>query len=132
MSIKEWAIKVTQKLKALQDRDYITEQGEIDGWTYRKWNSGIAECWKVWYSGTFAPTAQVNGFWYRVTNAESIPSGMFVGTPTGHFDLTYWGTGVFWGNVRNITSTTYRLTIFRNDNASSEGWGSISFKGRWK
>ncbi len=25
--------------------DFIVEQGEIDGWTYRKWNSGITECW---------------------------------------------------------------------------------------
>ena len=25
--------------------DYPIEIGEKDGWTYRKWNSGIAECW---------------------------------------------------------------------------------------
>ena len=25
--------------------DYIVEQGVEDDWTYRKWNSGIAECW---------------------------------------------------------------------------------------
>jgi hypothetical protein len=27
------------------DCDYIVEQGSTDGWTYRKWNSGIMECW---------------------------------------------------------------------------------------
>lgn len=27
--------------------DYIVEQDEKDGWTYRKWNSGVAECWKI-------------------------------------------------------------------------------------
>lgn len=27
--------------------DYIVEQGTKDGWTYRKWNSGVAECWKI-------------------------------------------------------------------------------------
>ena len=26
-------------------QDYIVEQGTKDIWTYRKWNSGIAECW---------------------------------------------------------------------------------------
>lgn len=31
--------------------DYVVEQGTKDGWTYRKWNSGIAECWMRW-SGT--------------------------------------------------------------------------------
>lgn len=27
--------------------DYIVEQGSTDDWIYRKWNSGIAECWRV-------------------------------------------------------------------------------------
>lgn len=27
--------------------DYIVEQGSNDNWTWRKWNSGIAECWRV-------------------------------------------------------------------------------------
>ena len=26
---------------------YVTEQGEKDGWTYRKWSNGEAECWKM-------------------------------------------------------------------------------------
>ena len=25
--------------------DYIVEQGTTNGWTYRKWHSGVAECW---------------------------------------------------------------------------------------
>ena len=25
--------------------DYITSQGTSGSWTYRKWNSGVAECW---------------------------------------------------------------------------------------
>lgn len=25
--------------------DYVVEQGTSGSWTYRKWNSGIAECW---------------------------------------------------------------------------------------
>ena len=30
-----------------QQKDFVVEQGEINEWTYRKWNSGIAECWKT-------------------------------------------------------------------------------------
>lgn len=26
-------------------KDFITEQGVLNGWTYRKWSSGIVECW---------------------------------------------------------------------------------------
>lgn len=25
--------------------DYVVEQGTSGSWTYRKWNSGVAECW---------------------------------------------------------------------------------------
>ena len=28
--------------------DYIVEQGTSGIWTYRKWNSGVAECWGYW------------------------------------------------------------------------------------
>lgn len=38
--------------------DYIVEQGTKDGWTYRKWNSGIGECWK-----TISYTTTVTGVW---------------------------------------------------------------------
>lgn len=36
--------------------DYIVEQGTSGIWTYRKWNSGIAECWgqKTVTDGTIA------------------------------------------------------------------------------
>ena len=132
MSIKETLTRILNAINTLQNRDYIIEEGSTGDWNYRKWANGTAECWRVWYSGSFAPTGQVGGFYYRVTNAENLPTDLFVGTPAGHFDLTYWGTGVFWGNVRNVTTSTYRLTLFRNDNASSEGWGALSFIGNWK
>lgn len=40
------------------EQDYIVEQGTKDGWTYRKWNSGIGECWK-----TISYTTTVTGAW---------------------------------------------------------------------
>lgn len=47
------------------DLDYIVEQGEIDGWFYRKWNSGTAECWKIYYGkGINAAATNYNGFYY--------------------------------------------------------------------
>jgi len=115
-----------------QGIDCIIEEGTDGDWEYRKWNSGVAECWKVWHSGSFAPSGTVGGFYYRIPNALSLPTGLFSGTPVGHFDLTYWGTGVFWGNVRNVSTTDFRLMLFKNDNTAAEGWGSLSFIGRWK
>lgn len=34
--------------------DFIVSQGSTDGWTWRKWNSGIAECWRYYQ---YLPTA---------------------------------------------------------------------------
>lgn len=37
--------------------DYIVEQGTTNGWLWRKWNSGIAECWiKLTMEGSFTRT----------------------------------------------------------------------------
>lgn len=39
--------ELEQEVLTKTNDDYIIEQGVSDGWTYRKWNSGIAECWGV-------------------------------------------------------------------------------------
>lgn len=38
-----------EAINNLQERDYIVEQGQSGIWMYRKWSSGVAECW-----GTFS------------------------------------------------------------------------------
>ena len=59
--------------------DFIEAQGTSGVWTYRKWKSGIAECW-----GT--PSVQ-SGAWsgssnlYYATKSVSLPSGLFTGSP---------------------------------------------------
>lgn len=40
-------VQIAEKLKiAGIDVDYIVEQGTLGAWFYRKWSSGIAECWR--------------------------------------------------------------------------------------
>lgn len=36
----------TAYVKSKDIKDYIVEQGTSGDWTYRKWDSGIAECWQ--------------------------------------------------------------------------------------
>lgn len=57
------------------DLDYIVEQGLSDGgWFYRKWNSGIAECWKI-HTKRSVNVAEVNysGFYYSDTLSVAYP-----------------------------------------------------------
>lgn len=62
--------------------DYIVDQGESDGWLYRKWNSGFAECWKV-YSGSGINSAanNSNGFYYTEPITVAFPF-TFTNLPT--------------------------------------------------
>lgn len=54
--------------------DFIVEQGESDGWFYRKWNSGIAECWKIFYGYGFdSAHNHYSGFYYSETIMVPFP-----------------------------------------------------------
>lgn len=43
--------------------DFVVEQGTKDRWIYRKWNSGIAECWGT----SDSITAEVSGTWGTIS-----------------------------------------------------------------
>ena len=113
----------------------IVEEGKTNDWTYRKWSSGIAECWKLWSSNSFSPSGAVGGFYGRVLPSSgytSFPSGLFISTPIVNFTLDSWGSGYFWASARQATSDGVKMTLFRNDNASSAATGSLYVIGNWK
>ena len=56
----------------VEDTDYVVAQGTSGIWTYRKWNSGIGECWGFTSDKTVALTKA----WGSVyVNADSTPIG---------------------------------------------------------
>ena len=61
--------------------DYIVEQGTSGIWTYRKWNSGIAECWGV-DSRSRAMTTSYGNSYYADLVQVSFPTNLFIDTPT--------------------------------------------------
>ena len=48
-------------------KDYIVEQGTSGIWTYRKWNSGNAECW-----GTYATNIAITKTWGSMYYSDSL------------------------------------------------------------
>lgn len=59
--------EMSEKVKALLYNmgliaDYVVEYGTKDGWIFRKWNSGIAECWTT-IAETKSNYSTVNGFY---------------------------------------------------------------------
>jgi len=115
--------------------DYVVEADTSGIWTYRKWNSGVAECW-----GNISHKITSWGGWgslyeaFPVYNA-SYPSGLFVSAPT------FWATPVASSGFCGVeiytgasSSRTPDMYILRPNAGNTNIDGSINFyaKGRWK
>lgn len=61
--------------------DYIVEESTTGIWTYRKWNSGIAECWGTDTRTNVASTTKWGNVYYGILVASSFPSGLFMEAP---------------------------------------------------
>lgn len=110
--------------------DFVVEQGTSSGWTYRKWNSGIAECW-----GTFQRTPSSSVPWtilyYADLGSINFPF-TFVDVPSLSYSLnnsSYWGNkGV---TTKTNTGTLYALAPIAISTTTPCDI-SIVAKGKWK
>lgn len=117
--------------------DFVIEQSTDGIWTYRKWNSGIAECW-----GTKTiENVQVNQAWgslyYMEPSQRSYyPNGLFRDAPTETATMscddmwTWMGTAT--GNHQLATAQYF---LMRPDAATTKQYTvriHYHAKGRWK
>lgn len=117
-------------------KDYVVEEGTNGIWTYRKWASGISECW-----GT--TTLTVTGWteWGSVyESAEKIdrinfPENLFIATP--FFDASATGTIAamcieHWGEITNV-STPMLVVVRPSANSGTLSYSfSMEARGRWQ
>lgn len=83
-------MSASDKSKLNDITDYIVVQGTTGIWTYRKWKSGIAECW-----GTQSYSSiDVSSAWGSVYESDghklAFPSGLFTAAPE-YCSITYGG-----------------------------------------
>lgn len=71
--------------------DYIVEQGTSGIWTYRKWASGVAECW-----GKNSVVSVIRTAWgsiYQTSpnniGGDNYPSGLFISAPNEHLSIDW-------------------------------------------
>lgn len=121
--------------------DYVVEQGTktVDGfvWTYRKWNSGVAECWGISSISTAVSTAWGALFasGYIAATDKTFPF-TFKEVPNVNATLSGNGAGAFLiasGSGSPSTTSTGIYEIARGTSLSS-GTFKINYqvKGRWK
>lgn len=86
--------------------DYVVEQATSGIWTYRKWNSGIAECWGG--SSSLHPTfgsSYGNGYYAPAVADNNFPAGLFTAAP--ELILSPINADGVWLGVSALTSTGF-------------------------
>ena len=109
--------------------DYIVEQGKSGVWTYRKWASGVAECWgqpakSVASSGTFlGANAYSTNF--------ALPSGLFVSVDSANANPRLSSNYAIPAYI-NTTPTSVGVDALSNESGTKDFSANIFVRGRWK
>lgn len=113
--------------------DWVVEQGTSGIWTYRKWHSGVAECWGNLTSSMAINTSSPSYGGYRSAQFTlNLPSGLFTAWPTTTATMASSG-GVWVNNVADTSKTAikYFLSCGSSQSAASR---TVCFhcSGMWK
>lgn len=113
--------------------DSVVEVGTSGIWTYRKWSSGIAECWGK-YTATISHYYSTGNGWFAYqTGSISLPSNLFISNPLLVLADGYIGNGFYIGTrVSVATTTAVDLIGLGSASGSQSCIFFICVKGTWK
>lgn len=61
--------------------NFVIDQGIVNGWTYRKWNTGISECWGTATDSTPPNNSDAGGYRTAGVTPNNFPPDLFIETP---------------------------------------------------
>lgn len=126
------------KLQGANINDFVVEEGTNGIWTYRKWNSGIGECW-----GTSSVTSTFNKTWGALyvcapTERQNYPF-TFIARPVETVTMRNKGVGCFYyaesgGLGMNTTTQTAVYCATRPTSTVEQFVFYVDYhvSGRWK
>lgn len=112
--------------------DYIVEQGTSGIWAYRKWNSGIAECWtysQLTFDTASAGSSGIEGF--KVVSVEVQLPFDFIAYPSSTCNCA-WSYSEWTECHCNEKRVLVRQFCNANSLNVATKWVSIQVIGRWK
>jgi hypothetical protein len=111
--------------------DLVVEQGTSGIWTYRKWSSGIAECWGSQTEVKSHVSTVLGGYSYN--SVVVFPSGLFVELPLVTFSAYLNNEYALTGTLPNSFSTN-QITLWAvcNTSGSKTTTWQVKAIGRWK
>ena len=124
MSLKELLTRIIDALKV----DYPVEEGTSGIWTYRKWASGLSECWGKAENMTITSGA---------VTLPTFPTDLFLENTPEHASITPWYGASSSRTVRvyYVTATLGQLVYLRtySTGVPTGTWACFAeLKGRWK
>ena len=114
--------------------DFVTEQGTSGIWTYRKWHSGIMECWGIYTASMAVNTssAQYGGYRSGIITAPDYPYA-FTAVPVVSAMMVNNAQGAWVNNAQNSTATAFKFYLSTGQSLAAANRGiSIHAIGRWK
>ena len=129
-SESDFAFEVPVKIQGSPITDFVVEQGTTGIWTYRKWNSGIAECWGKYNFTDITTSGQWAGYYIASIASISFPTNLFAEYPAVNVTPLI---GNYPGNIYcdGITNTV-RVNLACHNETTVSGDIHISVRGRWK
>ena len=131
---KIYGIKNNFNVGSISVVDNVVEQGTSGNWTYRKWNSGIGECWLQYNPGSYT-CGTARGSLYSGGNLSLTYPITFVSYPTvtGNVSL---GTDAYvvWLQFTSLGTSAAQCRIVSSGSvaANSNYLISVYVTGRWK
>lgn len=110
--------------------DYVVEEGTDGIWTYRKWNSGIAECWGATALASHSITsAYGSGYWTH--EYHTLPSGLFTSVTNAQANRVA-GDGLAYISIDSVSTSSVGCYIADLTSHTVSFSIYFSVKGRWK
>ena len=131
-TLQQWIAELNQsKIDKSALADYIVEEGTSGIWTYRKWNSGVAECWGRYRTTISMTSTGVSGI-NKGTATLTLPSGLFVGAPIVNGGVTQYYHN--WCSIAAKDKDNIDVAYFQtNTNGNNaERTFDVQANGRWK
>lgn len=113
--------------------DYVVEQGTSGIWTYRKWKSGVSECWGTTGQYTLDINVQYySGFTTAASSYFAFPTSLFVDIPGVSIQFTTENYGLPQTSMRDLSGAGVGCMVLDFGHVERKGRFTIVAKGRWK
>ena len=115
----------------LATADYVVERGTSNGWSYRKYASGDAECHCVFATGEMTMSAD-GALYLSAAKTVAFPAGLFIEQPTAVLSVTAAGGLVSAKPTGATTKDNLSYQVFRAGNYGTGTYIAAHVIGRWK